>query len=68
VVTGSNGFAVMKYVDVCPQVLKIERVQHARLWRRYALKRSELEDTRGRQGEACGAMIRIMQRRSNKVH
>jgi hypothetical protein len=36
---------------VCPQVLKIERVQHARLRRRYALKRSELEDTRGKQGE-----------------
>lgn len=41
----------------CPsmQVVKIERIQHAKLWRRFALRRSELVEARGRNGEptAC---------------
>jgi hypothetical protein len=32
------------------QVLRIERVQNAKLWRRYCLKRDELVDARGEAG------------------
>jgi hypothetical protein len=35
----------------CVQVVKIERIQHAKLWRRFALRRSELVEARGRDGE-----------------
>lgn len=36
-------------------MLKIERVQHSKLWRRYALRRSEIEDARSKQGEGFTA-------------
>lgn len=32
------------------KVLKIERIQHAKLWRRFALRRTELLESRGREG------------------
>ena len=35
------------------QVLRIERVQNAKLWRRYCLKREELVDARGEAGAAA---------------
>lgn len=41
---------------VCHQVVKVERIQHARLWRRYALRRGELLESRGRAGEQRSAV------------
>lgn len=47
------------------QVLKIERIQHAKLWRRFALRRTELLESRGRNGEArlaavCWAVFAVL--------
>lgn len=33
------------------QVLKVERIQNSKLWRRYALRRNEVEEDRGAAGE-----------------
>ena len=41
------------------QVIKIERVQHAKLWRRYAIRRAEVEEERGKAGEPALAIYRV---------
>jgi hypothetical protein len=48
------------------QVLRIERVQNAKLWRRYCLKRDELVDARGEAGGLLLGGCREL-RRSNRV-
>jgi hypothetical protein len=44
---------------LCVQVLRIERVQNAKLWRRYCLKREELVDARGEAGGRSANVTRV---------